>query len=73
MLGPAGWCYNPRMKRPGRKIMAVLAILAGLLVGVFESIHASSSSSGEVWFWSTVAALMIVLGMAELLSWDHEK
>ena len=55
------------MKRPARKSMAVLAIIAGVVVGVFEAANAGHSSRGEVWFWSIIAALTVLFGLAELI------
>lgn len=61
------------MKKRGRKIMSVLAVVAGLVLGVFEAANAANTPAGELWFWSAVAALLTVIGMADLLSSDDKK
>jgi hypothetical protein len=61
------------MRHPGRKIMALLAIVAGLLLGVFEAVSVTRSSTGEMWFWSIVAALLTVLGIAQLTCGEETK
>lgn len=63
---------SPPMKHPARKAFAVLAIVAGAVVLIFEAAAASRTSSGEMWFWSAIAALTILLGLAEFI-WPGEK
>ncbi len=61
------------MNHPARKVLAVLAILAGLAVLVFEAAARERGMGGiDVWFWSVVAALTILLGLAEFI-WPGEK
>lgn len=55
-------------RRRMRKVGAVLAMVAGAALLVLERSDAlGGERQGAAWFWIVIAALLILLGLAELL------
>lgn len=48
------------------KVVAIVAIVAGLAVLAIEVTRFRSGESVEIWLWGSVAAVAVVLGVWEL-------
>ena len=58
-----------RKRAGGRKVFGVLAVVAGLVLLVFEVGRPSpAASTVERWFWIAVGLAVFGLGLIELLS-----
>ena len=51
-------------RRIPRKLLAALAVTAGVVLGVFE-LQSALAGSAESWFWVFIAAVLILFGLAE--------
>lgn len=54
-------------KRIPRKLLAALAVAAGVALAFFE-LRPALAGNPEAWFWVVVAALVIAFGLAEALA-----
>jgi hypothetical protein len=57
---------KPRRRR--KMLFASLAVIAGLVLIGLELARPGKTTVGERWFWFVVAALLVGMGMVELLS-----